>query len=58
MNDNIIKTVGLYIIAGAATTAGAAIWNNVLQERLVEFVDKHKNDNKIIKVNFKKRLSR
>lgn len=58
MNNNIIKTVGLYVIAGTATAAGTALWSNVLQEKIVNAIDKRRKSKKIIKVNFKKGLSR
>lgn len=46
-NTNIIKTVGLYVIAGTATAAGAALWNRVLQNKIEFVMTKHKNRKKI-----------
>ncbi len=43
MNTKIIKTVGLYIVAGTATAAGTALWNNVLQNKIEFAIAKHKN---------------
>ena len=53
MNIKIIKTVGLYVVAGIATAAGAALWNNVLQNKIDFAIEKHKNrkNNKVIKFN-------
>ena len=47
----IIKIVGLYVMAGIATAAGAALWNNVLQNKIEFAIEKHKNrkNNKVIK---------
>ena len=58
MNTKIIRTVGSYVIAGTATAAGAALWNNVLQDRIVNFIRKPKRNKKIIKGNFRNGLSR
>ena len=48
----IIKIVGLYVMAGIATAAGAALWNNVLQNKIDFAIEKHKNQksNKVIKI--------
>ena len=48
----IIKIVGLYVMAGIATAAGAALWNNVLQNKIEFAIEKHKNrkNNKVIKI--------
>lgn len=53
-----IKTVGLYVVLGAATAAGGTLWYNVLQPKIDFVIAKHKNrkDNKVIKIN--KNLSR
>ena len=53
MNIKIIKTVGLYVVVGIATAAGAALWNNVLQNKIEFAIEKHKNqkNNKVIKFN-------
>ena len=52
MNIKIIKTVGLYVVAGIATAAGPALWNNVLQNKIDFAIEKHKNrqNNKVIKI--------
>ena len=49
----IIKIVGLYVMAGIATAAGAALWNNVLQNKIEFAIEKHKNrkNNNVIKFN-------
>lgn len=53
MNTKIYKTIGLYVIAGAATAAGATLWNDVLRSKIEYELEKHKNrKNKVIK--FKK----
>lgn len=50
MNTKIYKTVGLYIIAGAATAAGATLWNDVLRNKIELEIEKHKKrKNKVIK---------
>lgn len=56
--NKIIKTIGLYVVVGTATAAGAALWNNVLQPKINFAIEKHKNqkNNKVIK--FKKSWSR
>lgn len=48
----IIKIVGLYVMAGIAAAAGAALWNNVLQNKIDFAIEKHKNrkNNKAIKI--------
>lgn len=53
MNTKIIKTVGLYIVAGTATAAGAALWNNILQNKIEFAIAKHENRkrNNVIKFN-------
>ena len=53
-----IKTVGLYVVLGAATAAGGTLWYNVLQPKIDSVIAKHENrkDNKVIK--FNKNLSR
>lgn len=57
MNTKIIKTVGLYVVAGTATAAGAALWNNVLQTKIEFAVAKHKNRKKNNVIKFRKSWS-
>ena len=56
--DKFIKTVGLYVVVGAATAAGASLWNNVLQGKIELAVAKHKNHKHNNTIEFKKGLSR
>jgi hypothetical protein len=55
--NNIVGVIGLYIIAGAATTAGVALWNNVLEPKVFNLSSKLKRKklNNIIK--FKRKES-
>jgi hypothetical protein len=55
--NNIIGVIGLYIIAGVATTAGAALWNKVLEPKVFNLSSKLKRKklNNIIK--FKRKES-
>ena len=57
---DIIKFVGTYVIVGAASTAGAALWTNVLQRKCNRFAQKAsaKQSGKVIDFKqAKKRLS-
>ena len=60
---NIIKLVGTYVIVGAASTAGAALWTKVLQGKCSEVAQRVKakksnEDGKVIDFKqAKKRLS-
>ena len=36
----ILGMVGVYVLVGAASTAGAALWTNVLQDKFVEAKDR------------------
>lgn len=56
--DKFIKTVGLYVVVGVATAAGASLWNNVLQGKIELAVAKHKNHKHNNTIEFKKGLSR
>lgn len=49
--NNIVGVIGLYFIAGAATSAGVALWNNVLQPKVFDLSSKlkRKKSNNIIK---------
>ncbi len=55
--NNIVGVIGLYIIAGVATTAGVALWNNVLEPKVFNLSSKlkRKKSNNIIK--FKRKES-
>jgi len=57
----IIKTVGTYVIVGAASAAGAALWTNVLEERCKRFTARIKRPKSDKIIDFKKakrRMSR
>jgi len=51
--NNIVGVIGLYFVAGAATSAGVALWNNVLQPKVFDLSSKlkrkKKKSNNIIK---------
>jgi len=55
--NNIVGVIGRYIIAGAATMAGVALWNNVLEPKVFNLSSKLKREklNNIIK--FKRKES-
>ncbi len=56
--NKIVGVIGLYIIAGVATTAGAALWNKVIEPKIENFSSKLKRkkvNNNIIK--FKRKES-
>ena len=52
----IISTIGTLIIVGAVSTAGAALWTNVLDDKikLVQAKKGHSKSDKVIVVDFKK----
>lgn len=52
----IISTIGTFVIVGAVSTAGAALWTNVLQDkiRLVKAKKTHSNSDNVIVIDFKK----
>jgi len=52
----ILSTIGTFVIVGAVSTAGAALWTNVLNGKiqLVKAKKAQSNSNKIIIVDFKK----
>ena len=52
----IISTIGTLIIVGAVSTAGAALWTNVLDDKLklVQAKKVHSKSDKVIVVDFKK----
>lgn len=51
----IISTIGTLVIVGAVSTAGAALWTNVLHDRfeLVKAKNTHFDSDKVIVVDFK-----
>lgn len=51
----IISTIGTLVIVGAASTAGAALWTNVLDEKIkmVKVKKTHSESDKVIVVDFK-----
>jgi len=52
----ILSTIGTFVIVGAVSTAGAALWTNVLAERvqLAQTKWTHRKSDKVIFVDFKK----
>ena len=52
----ILSTIGTFVIVGAVSTAGAALWTNVLDDKLklVKAKKTHSKSDKIIVVDFKK----
>lgn len=52
----IISTIGTLVIVGAVSTAGAALWTNVLDDKikLVQAKKVHSKSDKVIVVDFKK----
>ncbi len=52
----IINMIGTLVIVGAASTAGAALWTNILDDKLklVKAKKTHSNLDKVIVVDFKK----
>ena len=52
----IMSTIGTFIIVAAVSTTGAALWTNVLDDKikLVKAKKKHSKSNKVIVVDFKK----
>ena len=52
----IISTIETFVIVGAVSTAGAALWTNVLRDRfeLVKAKRLHSESGKVIIVDFKK----
>lgn len=55
--NNIVGVIGLYIIGGAATAAGIALWNKVLEPKVFDLSSKlkRKKINNVIK--FKRKES-
>lgn len=59
--EKIIGMIGTYVAIGAASAAGTALWNKVLEEKVADFTDKMKRPKNEKLINFKKakrRLSR
>jgi len=52
----ILSTIGTFVIVGAVSTAGAALWTNVLDDKLklVKAKKTHSKSDKVIVVDFKK----
>lgn len=52
----IINTIGTLVIVGAVSTAGAALWTNVLEDKLklAKAKKTHFKSDKVIVVDFKK----
>ena len=52
----ILSTIGTFVIVGAVSTAGAALWTNVLNDKLklVQAKKAHSKSDKVIVVDFKK----
>ena len=52
----IISTIGTLVIVGAVSTAGVALWTNVLDDKLklVQAKEVHSKSDKVIVVDFKK----
>ncbi len=52
----IISVIGTLVIVGAASTAGAALWTNVLNDKfkLAKAKKAHSDSDKVIVVDFKK----
>lgn len=55
---NLIKSIGMYVIAGAAVAAGTTLWHNVIEEKIDFVVEKHRNRKKNNVIKFERRLSR
>lgn len=52
----LISTIGTFVIVGAVSTAGAALWTNVLEKKvqLVKAKNAHSKSDKVIVIDFKK----
>lgn len=52
----IISTIGTFVIVGVASTAGAALWTKVLDDKIkmVKTKNKHSKSDNVIVVDFKK----
>lgn len=52
----ILSTIRTLVIVGAASTAGAALWTNVLDDKIkmVKAKKRHSKSDKVIVIDFKK----
>ena len=50
----ILSAIGTLVIVGAASTAGAALWTNVLNDKIKMAKAKRAHSDKVIVVDFKK----
>ncbi len=52
----ILSTIGTLVVVGAVSAGGAALWTNVLDDKLklVKAKKTHSNSDKVIVVDFKK----
>jgi len=52
----ILSTIGTLVVVGAVSTAGAALWTNVLDDKIkmVKAKKAHSESDKVIVVDFKK----
>ena len=52
----ILSTIGTLVIVGAVSTAGAALWTNVLDDKIkmVQAKKAHSKSDKVIVVDFRK----
>ena len=49
----ILSTIGTLVVVGAASTAGAALWTNVLNDKIKLAKAKRTHSDKVIVVDFK-----
>ena len=50
----ILSTIGTLVVVGAASTAGAALWTNVLKDKIKLAKAKRTHSDKVIVVDFKR----
>lgn len=52
----IMSTIGTFVIVGVVSTAGAALWTKVLDDKIkmVKMKNKHSKSDKVIVIDFKK----
>lgn len=61
MKYNIVKMVGTYVLVGAASAAGVALWTKILEGKVSEFTQRRNYPKSDKVIDFKKaqrRLSR
>lgn len=61
MKQNWLETIGTYVLVGAASAAGAALWSKVLERKVGEFAQKRHQPKSEKLIDFKeakRRLSR